>query len=79
LLHKETPATVEIYRSAIGDRLPSQTREFPVPGWSYREEAKHFLHCVRTGEPFRSSSEDTAEDVALYEEIYSQFLGIKRS
>ncbi|MCY3022465.1 MAG: Gfo/Idh/MocA family oxidoreductase, partial [Planctomycetota bacterium] len=75
LMHKETPATVELYRAANEGRPPSLTREFPTPGWSYREEAKHFLACVRSGQPFRSSGEDTLNDVKLLEAIYRQVAG----
>ncbi|HYF51433.1 MAG TPA: Gfo/Idh/MocA family oxidoreductase [Planctomycetota bacterium] len=76
LLQKETPATVEVYRagSKDGQQPPRLTREFPPPHWSYREEARHFLDNVRSGEPFLSSGEDTAADVRLYEDIYRQFL-----
>jgi len=68
---------VELYRSGSkdGQQPPRLTREFPAPHWSYREEARHFLQNVGSGEPFRSSGEDTAADVRLYEEIYKQFLG----
>jgi predicted dehydrogenase len=75
LMQKERPATVEIYRAGAEGRAPQLTQEFPAPAWSYREEAKHFLHCVRSGEPFRSSAEDTLHDVRLFEEIYRQFVG----
>lgn len=74
LMHKETSATVEIYRAGHDDAPPRATQEFAPPAWSYREEAKHFLKCVRTGEPFASSAEDTLHDVRLLEDIYKQFL-----
>lgn len=75
LLQKETPATVEVYRSATKDgQAPRRSQEYAAPSWSYREEAKHFLDGVRSGEPFRSSGEDTFHDVRLYEEIYRHFL-----
>ena len=74
LMAKETSASVEIYRSATEAKPPSLTQEFAPPGWSYREEAKHFISCVRSGEPFRSSAEDTKHDVRLFEEIYREFI-----
>ncbi|HEY3396867.1 MAG TPA: Gfo/Idh/MocA family oxidoreductase [Armatimonadota bacterium] len=74
LMHKETSATVEIYRAAHDEQPARETREFPPPAWAYREEARHFLTQLRTGEPFRSSGEDTLNDVRLCEEIYRQFL-----
>jgi predicted dehydrogenase len=76
LMAKEVPATVEVYRAAHGDRPASFTREMAAPAWSYREEAKHFLDCIRSGEPFRSSAEDTLNDVRIFEEIYRQHLGL---
>ena len=70
LLQKENPASVEIYRAAKDDKLAQLTREFAAPSWAFREEARHFLSCVRSGEPFRSSAEDTLNDVRIFEEIY---------
>jgi len=75
LMHKETPATVELYQAAREGQPPRQTQEFAPPGWSYREEVRHFLQGVRSGEPFRSSGEDTLHDVRLLEDIYRKFLG----
>ncbi len=75
LMHKETPATVEIYRAAHEGEPARETREFAPPAWSYREEAQHFLTALRSGEPFRSSGEDTLADVRLCEDIYRRFLG----
>jgi predicted dehydrogenase len=77
LMHKETPATVEVYRAARDGDLPQKTEEYPPPAWSYREEARAFLHCVQTGEPFASSGEDTLHDVRLFEEIYRKWLSEK--
>ena len=71
LLLKNTAAGVEIYRA--GD-----TQEFrhPVPtpySWSFRREAEHFVKSLRTGQPFRSSAEDTLTDLRLFEDIYRAF------
>lgn len=74
LMQKEIPATVEVYRAASGDAPASLSAEYAAPGWSYREEAKHFLACVRSGERPRSSGQDTYHDVALFEDIYRAFL-----
>lgn len=76
LMHKETSATVESYRAGHGEQPPRATQEFAPPAWSYREEAKHFLERVRSGQPFRSSAEDTLHDVRLCEDIYKQFLNL---
>ena len=74
LMQKETPATVEVYRAGTKTDPPRLTREFAPPGWSYREQAKHFLLRVRSGEPFASSAQDTLHDVRLFEEIYNRFV-----
>ena len=74
LMQKETPATLEIYRAGNANRAPQLIQEFAPAAWSYREEAKHFLQCVRSGEPFHSTAQDTMTDVRLFEEIYQQFL-----
>lgn len=74
LMQKEMPATVEIYRAGNKERVPQLIQEFAPAGWSYREEAKHFLACVRSNEPFHSSAQDTFNDVQIFEEIYQQFL-----
>jgi predicted dehydrogenase len=76
LLHKEEPASVEVYRAGAHGTPPRLSVEYAAPAWSYREEARHFLECVRTGAPFRSSAEDTLYDVKLYEDIYRAFLGL---
>jgi predicted dehydrogenase len=72
LVQKELPASVEIYRAASEDRPASLVQEFATPTWSYREEAKQFLACVRSGEAFSSSAEDTLNDVQIFEDIYRQ-------
>jgi predicted dehydrogenase len=52
------------------------TRAIPEPRWSwaYKREAAHFLECLRTGAPFRSSGQDTRTDVRLFEDIYRTWL-----
>lgn len=53
----------------------SQPLGAPLIGFAgVRREAEHFVECVRTGAPFRSSGEDTLADVRLFEEIYRVYL-----
>jgi predicted dehydrogenase len=73
LLLRQVPAEVEIYRAG---KEQTFTRAIPQPAWtwSYKREAEHFAHCLQTGEPFRSSGEDTRTDVRLFEEIFRAYL-----
>lgn len=73
LLLKQQPAEVEIYRAG---KEQTFSRPIPQPAWtwSYAREAHHFVRAVQSGEPFRSSAEDTRTDVRLFEEIYRIFL-----
>lgn len=74
LLLKQVPAEVEIYRAG---KEQTFTRPIPQPQawtWSYQREAAHFIHCLQSGEPVRSSGQDTRTDVRLFEEIYRAFL-----
>ena len=74
LMQKETSASVQIYRAERNGKPASLTEEFAPPAWSYREEAKAFLHGVQTGEPFASSAEDTYHDVRVLEDVYQLWL-----
>ncbi|MEK7767145.1 MAG: Gfo/Idh/MocA family oxidoreductase, partial [bacterium] len=78
LLLKNVPASVEVYRAG-----KTQSMAALRPGesgdrwsWSYQREAAHFIECVRTGTPFRSSGADTLHDVRTFEMIYKAFLKI---
>lgn len=77
ILLKQVPAGIEIYRAG-----EEQTFIRPIPqpawSWSYRREAEHFIHCLQTGEPFRSSAADTRTDVRLFEEIFRMHLAQRR-
>ena len=73
LLLKQVPAEVEIY--CAGE---TQTFTRPIPAsrwsWSYKREAEHFVSCLQTGEPFRSSGRDARTDVRLFEDIWRAYL-----
>lgn len=74
LLLKQIPAEVEIYKAGE-EQIFSRPIPQPAWSWSYKREVEHFIECLRTGEPFRSSAEDTRTDVRLFEEIYRIYLG----
>jgi predicted dehydrogenase len=91
LLLRNAVAEVELYRSeapaadGAGDSPAgaaavrhSLTRPLAEPRWSwaYRREAEHFVACLRSGAPFRSSGEDTRTDVRLFEDLYRAHLGL---
>lgn len=73
LLLKQVPAEVEIYQAG---KTQTFTRVIPQPAWSwsYKRELETFIHCLQTGEAFRSSGEDTRTDVRLFEDIYKAHL-----
>jgi predicted dehydrogenase len=73
LLLKQVPAEVEIYVAGETQRF---TRPIPEQrwSWSYKREVEHFVGCLQSGEPFRSSGRDTRTDVRLFEEIYRAYL-----
>jgi predicted dehydrogenase len=85
LLLRNAVAEVEIYRSDEGGAsgpLGEQgvqhtiTRALPEPRWSwaYKREAEHFVECLRSGAPFRSSGADTRTDVRLFEDVFRGWL-----
>jgi len=73
LLLKQVPAEVEIY---VGGKTQCFSRPIPEPrwSWSYKREAEHFIRCLQSGEPFRSSGADTRTDVRLFEDIWRAYL-----
>ncbi len=73
LLLRNQPAEVEVYIGGDGHEYLH-----PLPkerwSWSYKREAEHFIQCLQTGEPPRSSGEDALTDIRLCEEVYRQWL-----
>jgi predicted dehydrogenase len=74
LLLNNVPETVEVYR---GGETQEISRPLPDPlySWSYRREAEHFVACVRSGQTFRSSGEDTLTDIRVFEDIFREWTG----
>lgn len=79
LLLKNVPASVEIYKAGKTQQVTQALPADPNArwSWSYQREAAHFVACVRSGEPFRSSGEDTLFDVRAFETIYRAYLGLR--
>jgi predicted dehydrogenase len=79
LLLRNAVAEVEIYRNSMNATGTVQhifTRPIPEPrwGWAYKREAEHFIQCLQTDTPFRSSGEDALIDVRVFEEIFRTWL-----
>jgi len=74
LMLRGSPASVEVYR---GETRESR-RLYPDWGWSYRREIDHFVHCLATGQPFRSPAEDAAVDVRIFEDIFRKLMENRR-
>jgi predicted dehydrogenase len=74
LLLDNVPESVEVYR---GGERPELAHPLPDPpySWCYRREAEHFVQCVLSGEPFRSSGEDALTDVRVFEDIFKVWMG----
>jgi predicted dehydrogenase len=74
LLLRNGSATVELYRGGEGEKSASEI--FPARKWSwcYKEQVRHFVGCVASGEPFRSPASDAMEDVRALEAIYRRFV-----
>jgi len=74
LLLRNVPASVEVYRGDGAE--PCTSRFFPANGrsWSYKEEMKHFIQCIKDGTPFRSPASDAVKDVRILEAIYRKHI-----
>lgn len=73
LLLRQVPAEVEVYRAGSTQEFSRPIAQ-PAWSWSYAREMAHFVACLQSGEPFRSTATDTRTDVRLFEDIYRQFL-----
>lgn len=64
---------LEVYEAGEqgGIRYPA----YPITDlWHYRNEAKHFLECLRSGTEFDSPGRDALLDVVIFEKIYELFI-----
>jgi predicted dehydrogenase len=78
LLLRNAVAEVEIYRRDAASGQHAIARPIPEPRWSwaYKREAAHFVECLRSNLPFRSSGADTLTDVQVFEQVYRTWLQI---
>lgn len=74
-------ARVQVYRGGdkAGIEEPIPSREDGRWDWSYRRELRHFVACVRNGEPFRSDGADALHDIRALEAIYRQHLATREA
>jgi predicted dehydrogenase len=42
--------------------------------WSFKNEAKHFIECIKESRIPRSDGKDSLKDMIIMEEIYRSFL-----
>jgi len=72
LLDRGGVAELQVY-DAAGKREP-ELRRPEDRTWSYKAEVHHFVECVATGAPCRSTGEDALADVRALEDIFRAFL-----
>ncbi|MGH7143644.1 MAG: Gfo/Idh/MocA family protein [Planctomycetota bacterium] len=76
LLLRNTSATVELYRAEGAEKQLSTLHPAERCTWAYAQEIRHFVECLRSGEPFHSSAQDALHDVGILEDIYRMRCGV---
>ena len=69
-LLKNVPARVSVYRA--GDIQQHAQPQAPRD-WAFRRANAHFVSCIRSGAPVRSSGADSIRDQELLEEAFRRF------
>lgn len=69
-LLRNVPARVSVYRA--GD-VQEHTQPQAPRDWAFRRANAHFLECIRSGDPVRSSGADAIRDQELLEEAFRRF------
>lgn len=69
-LLRNVPASVSVYRAGAVQQhsQPQAPRD-----WAFRRANAHFLECIRSGAPVRSSGADSIRDQELLEEAFRRF------
>ncbi len=69
-LLRNVPARVSVYKAgSIQRHLQPQASR----GWAFQRADAHFVECVGTGAPVRSSGADSMRDLELMEEAFRRF------
>ncbi|RLE80703.1 MAG: hypothetical protein DRJ52_05770 [Thermoprotei archaeon] len=74
-LLRNTPSLVEVYSSS--ER--TFKRYYGDWRWAFREEAEHFIKCVKEDREPLTSSRDALRDIELIENLYRRFLEAKQA
>ena len=69
-LLRNVPAGVSVYRA--GD-MQEHTQPQAPRDWAFRRANAHFLACIRSGDPVRSSGADSIRDQELLEEAFRRY------
>ena len=67
------PARVRVFDAGSG----ADTLLPEVYGWAFARELEHFAHCLRSGEDFRTSAQDSLRDIAIAETATMATAGLK--
>jgi predicted dehydrogenase len=73
-LLRNVPADVKVYKAGSIQRI-----EIPYSSWtwSFKNEAQHFIECIKEDKNPRSDGKDSLKDMIIMQEIYRSFLGGK--
>jgi len=71
-LHLNTPAQVEIYEAGLTHHLRSPLAPWT---WAFKQQAQHFIDCIRNDTEPRASGADAVKGMRLAEEIFRKLRG----
>lgn len=69
-LLRNVPARVSVYRAGA---MQEHSQPQAPRDWAFRRANAHFLACIRSGDPVRSSGADSIRDQELLEEAFRRF------
>lgn len=69
-LARQRPGVVSIYKASgfSGDSEPQTIEPFLSQKWSFLEQARHFVQCLRDGKPTISPTSDAIKDLEVSEQ-----------